>query len=154
VVKETKQDFELLIEDKKARIEATSLPVVKGNRMQLGQLFANLISNSLKFSTADPLIQITAAKINKDEIKNAPKTLKAGNYYHIRFRDNGIGFENQYSNKIFSLFQRLHGKQDYSGTGIGLALCKKIVEHHHGYIDATGEPGKGANFNVYLPISP
>ena len=69
------------------------------------------------------------------------------------FRDNGIGFEEQYSKMIFSLFQRLHGKQDYAGTGIGLALCKKIVENHNGVISATGEPGKGATFYVYLPVT-
>jgi signal transduction histidine kinase len=122
--------------------------------MQLGQLFSNLISNSLKFSPRGPVITITA-----ELVSSVPGEITGGDpsrqpYHLIVFEDNGIGFEQQYSKAIFSLFQRLHGKQDYAGTGIGLALCKKIVENHNGFIAATSEPGKGARFSVYLPCNP
>lgn len=152
IVNEVKQDLELLIEEKKATILTGALPVIIGNHIQLGQLFSNLISNSLKFSTTDPLIKISCGIVWKDQIVNAPKSLLNTQYYHIIFQDNGIGFEEQYNKIIFSLFQRLHGKQEYVGTGIGLALCKKIVENHNGFIDANSKLGKGATFNVYLPV--
>ncbi|MCW3123491.1 MAG: sensor histidine kinase [Flavipsychrobacter sp.] len=153
LVTETKEDFELLIEEKKAVIRSGALPVITGNRIQLGQLFSNLISNALKFSKTTPVIEINCTIVKKDQIADAPKTLADQDYYQLTFSDNGIGFEEQYSKTIFSLFQRLHGKQDYAGTGIGLALCKKIAENHHGFISATSELGKGATFFVYLPVS-
>ncbi|GAC1311731.1 MAG: PAS domain-containing sensor histidine kinase [Mucilaginibacter sp.] len=153
VVDEVKLDFELLIEEKKAFISAETMPKVRANHTQLGQLFSNLISNSLKFSKNDPVIRISTKIVGKDQIANPPKPLVNANYHQITFEDNGIGFEQQYSSMIFSLFQRLHGKQDFAGTGIGLALCKKIVENHGGFITAASELGKGATFNVYLPVS-
>ena len=152
VLSEVRQDYELLIEDKKGIIESDTLPVIKGDHIQIVQLFSNLLSNSLKFSEIKPVIRITATVVGKDEIVNAPKSLSADKYNLITFADNGIGFDEQYSKIIFSLFQRLHKKQDYDGTGIGLALCKKIVENHGGFISATCEAGQGAVFNVYLPV--
>ena len=152
VLTEVMQDFELLIGEKNARITSGTLPTVEGNQMQLGQLFSNLISNSLKFSTVDPSINIISSKVRKDQIPDAPASLHEKNYWRIDFADNGIGFEQQYDKVIFSLFQRLHGKQEYAGTGIGLALCKKIVENHNGFISASGEKGTGATFTIYLPI--
>jgi signal transduction histidine kinase len=119
--------------------------------MQLGQLFLNLISNSLKFSQSNPLIEITVKIVMKDEIADAPVSLANRRYFEINFKDNGIGFEQEYDTIIFSLFQRLHGKHEYAGTGIGLALCKKIAENHDGFIKAKGEIGKGATFSIYLP---
>ncbi|GEO08253.1 sensor histidine kinase [Segetibacter aerophilus] len=152
VLREVKLDFELLIEEKRATIANEPLPKVQGNHMQLGQLFSNLISNSLKFSKEAPCITIDSKIVERSQITNAPKNLTNGVYCLIQFKDNGIGFEKQYRDKIFSLFQRLHGKQHYAGTGIGLALCKKIVENHNGFISAEGELGKGAVFYVYLPV--
>ncbi|MCE3228185.1 MAG: sensor histidine kinase [Bacteroidetes bacterium] len=152
LLSEARQDFELLIQERKAVIIAGKLPVVRGKRTQLGQLFSNLISNSLKFSKEDPVIRIESTLVKREEIVNEKEKLKYKNYYKITFSDNGIGFEQQYDKVIFSLFQRLHGKQDYAGTGIGLALCKKIVENHEGVINTVSEPGKGATFNVYLPV--
>jgi PAS domain S-box-containing protein len=152
VVHEVKEDFELLIAEKKATIHCGSLPAVHGDRMQLGQLFSNLISNALKFSTAEPVITISSSLIEQSQIPDAPDALHAGWYHHILFEDNGIGFEQQYGKLIFSLFQRLHGKKDYAGTGIGLALCKKITENHGGFIAASGELNQGARFSVYLPL--
>jgi PAS domain S-box-containing protein len=147
------EDFELLIQEKKAVIVTEALPVIHGNEMQIGQLFSNLIGNALKFSLEDPLVIINCSVVNKSEIPDAPKVLNENKYLELKFVDNGIGFEEQYSKKIFALFQRLHGKQDYAGTGIGLALCKRIVENHNGHIVATGELGKGATFCVYFPYS-
>ncbi|MCD6017399.1 MAG: sensor histidine kinase [Bacteroidetes bacterium] len=151
IVNDVRQDFELLISEKHATLISDSLPEVHGNRMQLGQLFSNLVSNSLKFSVENPIIKISSTIVNKSQIPDAPDTLTNKQYYRILFEDNGIGFEQQYDKIIFSLFQRLNEKQDYAGTGIGLALCKKIVENHHGFITAVSEPDKGAKFYVYLP---
>ncbi len=151
VVLEVKQDFELLIEDKKATLECGVLPVIAGNGIQLGQLFSNLISNSLKFSNTIPIIKINSTIVSKDKVPGATLSMDEGKYHEIIFEDNGIGFEQKYDKIIFSLFQRLHGKQDYAGTGIGLALCKKVVENHGGLIYAHSELGKGAKFFVYLP---
>jgi PAS domain S-box-containing protein len=151
ILAETKQDLELLIQEKNATIKSEVLPVIKGNYTQMGQLFSNLINNSLKFSRVNPLIEITVRTIPKDDITDAPALLINKRYFEINFKDNGIGFEQQYDKIIFSLFQQLHGKHEYPGTGIGLALCKKIAENHNGFIKATGELDKGATFSIYLP---
>ncbi len=151
ILVEVTQDFELLINEKGANITATLLPVVKGNKMQLGQLFFNLISNSLKFSTDKPEITISSKLVLKNDTADAPKHVTAEKLHCISFKDNGIGFEDEYADLIFSLFQRLHGKQEFDGTGIGLALCKRITENHNGFITAEGKPGQGATFTVYLP---
>jgi PAS domain S-box-containing protein len=153
VLQEVKDNFELLIEEKRATITNEHLPKVLGNHTQLGQLFSNLISNSLKFSQQLPLIQISSSVVERRQLTDAPKGLTAEHYYLIGFQDNGIGFEKQYKEKIFSFFQRLHGKHDYAGTGIGLALCKKIAENHNGFISADSELGDGALFCVYLPVT-
>ncbi len=152
IVDEIKQDFELLIEEKNATIISDTLPTVIGSRLQIGQLFANLISNSLKFSKTAPVIKITSAVVIKGQVVNVSKSLTAEKYYLITVQDNGIGFEEQYKTTIFSLFKRLHGKQEYAGTGIGLSLCNKIIENHHGFITASSQLGKGATFFVYLPV--
>jgi len=151
ILEGVKEDFELLIEENKAEINYDPLPSVKGNPIQLGQLFSNLISNSLKFCTAHPIIKINSKIVSKNKLLDPPRNLMHEQYLHLTFQDNGIGFDKQYDKIIFSLFQRLHGKQEYAGTGIGLALCKKIAENHSGYINAQSEEGRGAVFNVFLP---
>jgi PAS domain S-box-containing protein len=151
IVSEMEEDFELLIEEKRAVIHCEKLPDITGNRIQLGQLFSNLVGNSLKFSTDTPVINIRCAAVDKDQIPDADTTLNNGGYFKISVEDNGIGFEQKYEKIIFSLFQRLHGKQDYAGTGIGLSLCKRIAENHGGTIKANSSLGKGAQFDVYLP---
>jgi signal transduction histidine kinase len=98
------------------------------------------------------MVNITCKKVHA--AKNEIATLQpGGTYYHICFRDNGIGFEQQYANKIFELFQRLHTKNDYPGTGIGLAICKKIVQNHGGHIQASSKLGEGSLFEIYLPVA-
>jgi len=149
ILKNTLTDFELLIEQKGALVQSDALPVVRGIPLQIQQLFTNLIGNSLKFCDKDPFIKISVAGVSLDEL---PEELsKDQSYIKLIFQDNGIGFEQQFSNRIFTIFQRLNDKKAYAGTGIGLALCKKIAENHHGLIQAEGELGKGAIFTVYLP---
>lgn len=145
-------DYELLIEEKQAVIQYDRLPIIQGIELLLGQLFSNLIGNALKFSDTEPLISITWRIIDGQELKKLlPAEDPSGNYLELTFKDNGIGFDQQYSEKIFNIFQRLNSREEYAGTGIGLALCKKIVEHHRGYIYAKSGLGRGASFFVYLP---
>ncbi|MBA4853821.1 ATP-binding protein [Emticicia sp. BO119] len=148
-----KIDFELLIEEKGAVINSDILPVVPGIQLQLTQLFFNLLSNALKFSIQQPVIDITCRKLTFDEVNSIIELDANRGYYLINFRDNGIGFEQQFARQIFTIFQRLNDKHSYAGTGIGLALCKKIVENHNGHIFATSELGTGAVFHIYLPAS-
>jgi PAS domain S-box-containing protein len=153
IIENVKSDYEVLIQEKHAIIEHDHLPVVDGIALQLNQLFANLIANSLKFNSQEPVIRITTKIIRRSETDNGDENLTSDQYHQINFTDNGIGFELKYAKQIFNMFQRLHGKQVYAGTGIGLALCKKIAENHGGFITAVSEPGKGATFSVYLPVS-
>jgi PAS domain S-box-containing protein len=152
VLTQVKTDFELLIEEKHAAVVSNTLPSVKGYAQQIGQLFSNLIGNALKFNSNDPVIRITWRTVSPGEIPNKPDALHASRYFEIKFEDNGIGFEQEYEERIFMMFQRLHGRQQYAGTGIGLALCKKIVDIHEGHIIARSELGKGSTFLVYLPV--
>ncbi len=141
-----------VIEEKKAVIIASPLPVLPVIPFQFQQLLENILSNALKYSRSDipPEIRITAKLVPGSTLAQ-PASYIANAYHAITISDNGIGFDQQYAQKIFELFQRLHGKHEYSGTGIGLAICKKIAQHHHGFIIASGEPGKGATFTVYMP---
>ena len=151
VVKHIQTDFELLFQDKKATLLTMDLPVIPGIPLQINQLFSNLISNALKFSDKDPLIRISATVGTANQL-NLPKNLATDKaYVELVIEDNGIGFETHYADKIFTIFQRLHGQQKYPGTGIGLALCKKIVENHQGAITVSSELGKGTTFFIYLP---
>jgi len=152
VLKQVLLDFELLIEQKQAVITHTQLPVIQGIPLQLNQLFSNLVSNSLKFSENEPQVTITSRMLPEDEMKQYPRLKQDHTYVQIVFKDNGIGFEQQYAEQIFIIFQRLNNQRTYGGTGIGLALCKKIVEYHNGIITATSEKEKGATFTVILPV--
>ena len=114
------------------------------------QLFQNILSNAIKFSNTEipPLITIN---VTIDTSKNHLHSSFYQEYWKITISDNGIGFDKQYREKIFTIFQRLHGKQEYKGTGIGLAICSRIVESHYGSIVADSESGQGACFTIYLP---
>lgn len=140
------------IEDKNAVIAYTKLPSIKGISFQMQQLFSNLLSNSLKYCEEDivPQIDIDCQEVvAKNEVDLKQKTNKK--YYKINFTDNGIGFEQQHAERIFLLFNRLHGKTEYYGTGVGLAICKKIIENHNGFIFAFSQPRVGTTFTIYLP---
>ena len=150
ILLEVKTTLYYSITQKNAFIESENLPTLNAVPVQMHQLFLNLISNSLKYSKPDvpPHIKINAEKIKYIEINGRVK--QNGYFWKITISDNGIGFEQQYENKIFEMFQRLHGKTEYEGTGIGLAICKKIVLTHNGTIEATGEIGVGATFTFFL----
>jgi signal transduction histidine kinase len=139
------------ITEKNVVVEYAVLPVINAIPEQMEQLFINLIGNAIKYSKANtqPVIKITAQSLLSGE-KGNPLALKA---YKIDFSDNGIGFDEKYLDKIFQIFQRLHNKDAYSGTGIGLAICKKIAENHHGTIMAKSTPGNGAIFSVFIPAT-
>jgi PAS domain S-box-containing protein len=146
IVKNVITDFELLIKEKEAAFFTGKLPVIRGIPHQLHQLFSNLINNSLKFTAGNPIISITAGKVSRADLNPNQE------YIQLLFNDNGIGFEQKFAEQIFTIFQRLNTRESYKGTGIGLALCKKIVENHRGIIEATSELGKGATFRIILPV--
>ncbi len=141
------------VEEKKLTVEAGDLPTIEGINFQLQQLFNNLLSNSVKYAKEGvaPNVKITSRVVSEDKIP--PGHNPSGAYHEITFKDNGIGFAQENAEKIFDLFQRLHGKNEYSGTGIGLAICKKIMYNHNGFIFANSLPGEGSEFCVYFPIS-
>lgn len=146
IVQNIASDLELIINEKAAVIHTVKLPLITGISLQLNQLFLNLISNALKFSEVKPEISIMARTITGDELSPMADLQAGQRYVELIFKDNGIGFEQQHADKIFTIFQRLHNRKKYAGTGIGLALCKKIVENHHGHISVISEPGKGSSF--------
>lgn len=148
-------DFELMITEKNAVIHRKVLPVIEAIPFQINQLFYNLISNSLKFSRKEtaPEITITTKMLTPKALKKFSTLDPKSRYCQISFKDNGIGFEQQYAEKIFLVFQRLHPVGHFSGTGIGLALCKSVVINHHGEIYATSSNNKGALFQIILPIN-
>jgi signal transduction histidine kinase len=148
-----------VVEESGAQVEVTSLPVVPGDRSQLDQLFQNLLSNAVKFRRTNPVgelvtpqIRIKASLVPRSELPNIVQSVRYAQTYHcIEVADNGIGFEEKYLDRIFQVFQRLHGKNEFAGTGIGLAICEKVVTNHGEAITATSQPSQGATFNVYLP---
>ena len=146
------QELALNIEEKKAKVKIGKLPKINIIEFQIHQLFVNLISNSLKYSKKDvaPVIKISLEKIDSEERFN-DIVIKDKKFYKIVVSDNGIGFKQEFSEKIFILFKRLETEMDYNGTGLGLAICKKIIENHKGFIKADGIPETGANFTIYLP---
>lgn len=143
-ITEIRNDLEVLIQQKHAEITVGQLPVIEGDRILIHQLFYNLLNNSLKFTndTTYPKIGIEATPV-----VNGHQAA-----YNITITDNGIGFDQKQREKIFDTFTRLNSKDKYDGTGLGLALCKKIVQRHHGMISASSEYGKGATFQVVLPV--
>jgi PAS domain S-box-containing protein len=141
VVRTVVSDLEMRIQDAGGRVEMGTLPVIFGDRGQMAQLFQNLIGNGLKFRKPgeSPVVKIDSQA----------QTLPGG--WRITVQDNGIGFDEKYRDRIFQIFQRLHGRSEYEGTGIGLAICRKIVDRHSGAIEANSLPGTGAKFIITLP---
>ncbi len=155
IVNQVMEDLQLAFEEKKGTIKIDELPVLsKANKVQMHQLFLNLISNALKFSKQDipAKININYSLIDGKDLTSPDLELSPKLEYHrIEIQDNGIGFENKYLEKIFTIFQRLHGRMEYAGTGIGLAVCKKICKNHKGFITANGVLGEGSTFILYFP---
>lgn len=143
------EDFDLLIEQQNVTIIGTPLPTTKGIPIQLHQLFSNLLSNAIKFRSPKPIIEIFSEKPSPEDIEMHPLLNSGIPYTKIIFKDNGQGFDQQYGDQVFKMFKRL---SNTSGTGIGLALCKKIVENHHGTISVTSEPGIGTAFSIFIPL--
>jgi PAS domain S-box-containing protein len=147
-------DLEIAIQESHTQISLGALPEVQGDTTQLSQLFLNLISNAIKFRRPDTpsSIDIKSKLIYQYQLPAGVRPTRSSNMYHqIDVKDNGVGFEQQYAERIFQLFQRLHGRSEYSGTGIGLAICERVVSNHGGAILASGSPGEGATFSVFLP---
>jgi len=150
-----KEDLEMLIREKTATITYSKLPVVAGNTSEFRQLFQNLIANSLKFSKPEipANISISVTDPGWNELRHVFNYDESKKYIAIKVKDNGIGFDPEYADKIFIIFQRLHGKDSFDGTGIGLAICKKIVEKYDGAIFAESSNQNGATFTIVLPKS-
>jgi PAS domain S-box-containing protein len=152
VMREVGELLEETIVEKQAVIHCDDLPPVMAIQSQMRQLFQNLISNALKFSTPErtPVIRITHRYLSKEEMTSKVPG-SALRYVEISIADNGIGFKQEYAEKIFGLFTRLHARATYEGTGLGLSICKRIVENHGGKIEASSVPGQGAVFTIILP---
>lgn len=161
VAQEVLSDLEVRVQQTCGRVEVGELPTIDADPLQMRQLLQNLISNALKFHRSDepPMVKIRSQLIQEAEQQRAvssPATVETLNltalHYQIIVEDNGIGFELKYLDRIFNVFQRLHGRSEYDGTGMGLAICRKIAERHGGSITATSIPGQGATFIVTLPV--
>jgi two-component system sensor kinase FixL len=162
VTREVLGDLEVRIEKSGARVEVGDLPSIDADPLQMRQLFLNLISNALKFQAPGntPVVQIQARRINrasgaaafKEGARNGSPPAGADEFCEISIQDNGIGFDEVYLEKIFAVFQRLHGRNEYEGTGVGLAVCRRITDRHGGAIIARSKPGQGATFLVTLPV--
>lgn len=146
VISQVISDLEIRIEQSKGKVNVAELPDIYGDATQIYQLFQNIISNALKFRKpdTDPVVQVAAQIIDKSEL--------GGKACQIKVSDNGIGFDEKYLDRIFTIFQRLHGRHEYEGTGIGLAVCRKIVGRHGGTITATSAPGEGSQFIITIPL--
>lgn len=155
VIDEILPDFELVIAETGAQVNVGRLPIIHGNAMQLGQLLQNLLSNALKFRRLDipPIVHIRSSRLSAKELPASVRTTRSAEMYHqVEIVDNGIGFDEQYLERIFQVFQRLHSRNEFSGTGIGLAICAKVMENHGGAITASSKPEEGATFKLYFPV--
>jgi signal transduction histidine kinase len=152
ILEELISDLELLITEKNASIQIDKFPRMEVIPGQISQLFQNILSNSIKFSKKEvpPRIQIIVERTNRQEIEGHASD--TGDYCRISVIDNGIGFNEMYKEKIFTMFQRLHSKEAFEGTGIGLAIVKKIIEKHHGIVSVRSREGEGTNFTFVLPL--
>ena len=146
-------DLDTVIREKRAVITIRPLPVILGDTTQIRQLFYNLLANSLKFTQKVPQITLDASQIAGTQLPGTLMLASNRDYAVIQIIDNGIGFDEQYRDRIFLPFQRLHGRKQYAGSGIGLAICKRVVENHNGGLSVQSQPGQGSTFTVYLPLT-
>ena len=151
VVREVISDLELRIEQTGAVVEVGELPAVEADPVQMRQLFQNLLSNALKFRRegVPPRVRVSARTFTGAGAEDG----RGAEWCEVAVQDNGIGFDEKYLDRIFALFQRLHGRGQYEGTGIGLAICRKIAERHGGTVTARSTPGEGSTFTVTLPVA-
>ena len=155
-LKRVLEDLDLVIEERQAVIKVGALPVIKGHERQMQQLFQNLIVNGIKYTPQDaiPEVTITSAMVKGFETGMELSETEASAFYHsITVSDKGIGFNQKDAEKIFRVFERLHGNHQYKGSGVGLAIAKRVVENHNGFIKAQSIPGHGASFTIYLPVT-
>jgi len=154
IIREVVSDLELYIEKLKGKITWNSLPIIEADPVQIRQLFQNLLTNALKFQRPElsPVVNVSSETISLTDEYDTDN-VRHDEYCKIVFEDNGIGFEEKYLDRIFTVFQRLHGRTQYEGMGLGLAICRKIVERHRGIITAKSSPGRGTAFIVMLPLS-
>jgi GAF domain-containing protein len=154
IVREVLSDLEVRVSDENAQVDLGELPVVEADPLQIRQLMQNLISNALKFHQPElpPIVKIHS-EIVTDENLAKELNLRYSSFHRIFVDDSGIGFDEKYLDRIFTIFQRLHGRTRFEGTGIGLAICRKIVERHNGLITAKSSPGQGASFIITMPMS-
>lgn len=156
LINEVLFDLEAILQEKNAQVKVEKMPVLKADPILLRQMFQNLIGNALKYQEpgARPIIHIKAGKLPGKQLS---KHIKSGDqhkeFYLIEVIDNGVGFLQENAERIFQIFQRLHGRSEYPGTGVGLAIVQKVIENHNGYIWATSTPGNGSTFHVLLPAS-
>lgn len=153
LVKEAMSELEIEIEKSNALIHIDNLPVIRAVPSLIQQLFYNLLSNALKFKkkAVAPVVHIRSEKMNNGELASLKVAGNGMDYYKITVSDNGIGFDNKYAEEIFMVFKRLHSYHEFEGTGVGLSICKKIIDKHKGFINASGDLDKGATFVVGLP---
>jgi PAS domain S-box-containing protein len=154
IMKAVMMDFEVTIQEKQAVINFPVLPVVTAVKLQMNQLFYNLLGNALKFTQPEqpPVVDITVEELSGNQLKEyIDKPIPQVPYLRITFTDHGIGFAERDSEQIFEVFRRLYPREVYEGSGIGLALCRRIVQNHGGYLYAISQPGKGASFNIVIP---
>jgi PAS domain S-box-containing protein len=155
LVKETLDDMEATVIEKNAVVKLKQLPTLKGDHRQLRQLFQNLISNALKYHKKNeaPLVQLSSKLVvGRDTDAPIPEEIRNEKFYLIEVKDNGIGFDPDDADRIFRLFQRLHGKAEYEGTGVGLAIVQKVVENHNGFVWAESKPGEGSSFRMLFRV--
>jgi PAS domain S-box-containing protein len=154
IAREVSADLETRVEQAGGRIEIEALPIIDADPMQMRQLLQNLIGNSLKYyrSGVPPVVRIHSRTVERMREGLGPDGVQAQQFCEVLVTDNGIGFDEKYLDRIFTVFQRLHSKTEYDGTGVGLAICRKIVDRHHGTITARSSPGQGATFVVTLPL--
>jgi light-regulated signal transduction histidine kinase (bacteriophytochrome) len=147
-------DYEEMIRARNAKIDYRGLGEAEISPQQFRQLFHHLVSNSLKFAKSGraPLISVKTEIVQGDSKVNK-RLRRRRQYYHLIYSDNGTGFDPQYNARVFELFQRLNSKSEFEGSGIGLAICKRIVENHNGIIVADGQLNKGARFDIYIPMN-
>jgi PAS domain S-box-containing protein len=154
IIQEVLSDLEVRIEQVGGKVEVENLPEIEADAMQMRQLFQNLIGNALKFTRPGiaPVVKVHCEAMVSDSENTGGRLPIGRNYFRIYLQDNGIGFDEKYLDRIFTVFQRLHGRNEYEGSGVGLAICRKIVMRHNGDITARSQPGQGATFIIILPL--